>query len=124
MSPSIPTHVKVLSIEPTDTPWLWPAPNVTDTEEIAEALKDVKCIESVEDLTKEPHPIVTSYRGATMWLAPNVSFYRFSPRRGGINQYTCMPFLADCETVQMNIDGINYTAHVEFNIRDALVQPW
>jgi hypothetical protein len=124
MSPSIPTHVKVLSIEPVDFAMLWPAPSVTDTAEIAEALKGVKCIESVEDLTKEPHPIITSYRGNTMWLAPNVSFYRHTPRRDGINQYTCMPFLADCENVQMSIDGVMYNAHVEYNIRDALVQVW
>jgi hypothetical protein len=116
-----PTYVKIISYEPTNTPYLWPTPSVRDSEEITNVLKDVDTIENIEDLTKAPYPIVSTYRNTIMWVAPNICFYRHKPLRGSINQYTCSPYWADCEEVKLNIDGVMYDVNIEFNCQDALV---
>jgi hypothetical protein len=105
--------VTFVSLEPTDVQILWPAPSITDTEELWRSVSTTPYIEGM--LLKTPYDIVGEYRGATMWIAPNAYFYRCEPGRGGGNQYTAPPHPGDTENVLLNIDGQLYRCQVEFS---------
>ena len=105
--------VTFVSLDSTDVQMLWPAPSITDTEELWRSVSAASCVEGL--LLKTPYDIVGEYRGVMMWIAPNAYFYRYEPGRGGANQYTAAPHPGDTENVLLNIDGQLYKCQVEFS---------
>jgi len=92
---------------------LEPAPSITDWVEIAEGLKGLEPVD-LDTLLKGTHKISGSYRGWTMWLYPNVRFYRNEPTSSGINGYAGFPILGTKEAVTLRMDDQVYDAEVEF----------
>ena len=96
-----------------DSLGLEPAPSITDWVEIAEGLKGLDPVD-LDTLLKGTHKISGSYRGWTMWLYPNVRFYRNEPTSSGINGYAGFPILGTKEAVTLRMDDQVYDAEVEF----------
>jgi hypothetical protein len=104
----------ITRIGPADPCALEPAPSVTDWEEIKAALEDAPFIIMVDALLNGTHEIRGSYRGWTMYLYPNVRFYRNEPRSSGGNGYAGSPILGTKENVTLRMDDQVYNAEVEF----------
>ena len=105
------TRVKVVSVEDCVNVRLEPAPNVVEVERIRQSLDGVP---RIDHIGRESYPIRDEYRWATVYLAPNCSFYRCDPCRPGVNQWYAGPQVGDTETVQLRRDGKAYTCIVEY----------
>lgn len=94
---------------------LEPAPSVRDWEEIAAALEGVKPIYFYDKLLwSGPHKIHADYRGWTMYLYPNMRFYRNEPKTNGGNGLAGWPSVGMQEKVTLRCDNVLFDAEVEF----------
>jgi hypothetical protein len=109
--------VRFISITPhgpADPCGLEPAPSVTDWNEISAGLEGAPTIIVADALLTGTHTVRGTYRGWTMYLYPNVRFYRDSPRSSGGNGYAGTPIMGTKENVTLRMDGMIYAAEVEF----------
>ena len=80
------SSVRFISITPSgpvDPCALEPAPSVTDWAYITDVLVGVPPIPTVDALLEGTHKILCDYRSWSMWLYPNVRFYRDEPKTEG-----------------------------------------
>jgi hypothetical protein len=106
--------LSLTSLGPANPTALEPAPNVTDWEHIKESLEGVQYLNHADELPKYIHPIHSTYRGWTMYLYPNVYFYRNDPQTGGGNGMAGWPTIGIKETVTVTMEGEKYSAEIEF----------
>jgi hypothetical protein len=109
--------VRFTSIQPlgpADPCALEPTPSTREWEEITAALESAPVIIMTDALLNGAHEIRGSYRGWMVYLYPNVRFYRNAPRGSGGNGYAGSPILGTKENVTLRMDGMTYTAEVEF----------
>jgi len=104
----------ITPLGPADPYALEPAPNVTDWDHIQEALEGVPVLTDVNALREGIHAIRGSYRSWTMYLYPNVRFYRDNPKTHGGNGFAGDPPVGLKEEVTIRMDGQQYAAHVEY----------
>ena len=93
---------------------LEPAPSVRDWDYITAGLEGVEPISGVDALFASDHVIRGDYRGWTMWLYPNVRFYRDDPKTAGGQGMAGWPSPGMQENVTLRIDDAKYAAVVEF----------
>lgn len=94
---------------------LEPAPSIRDWEEIAAGLEGVETIYCYDTLLWcGPHEIRGSYRSWTMWLYPNVRFYRNEPKTTGGNGLAGWPSIGMREKVTLRCDDLIFDAEVEY----------
>jgi hypothetical protein len=99
---------------PADPCGLEPTPSVADWEEINAGLEDAPVIITVDALFDGAHTIRGNYRGWTMWLYPNVRFYRNAPKSSGGNGFAGSPIPGTKENVTLRMDDVIYEAEIEF----------
>ena len=108
------THVKFISFRPCTLGNLRPAPNVTESEAIREAVAadETPRIEGTPDaLQNKVLKIITAYRSALLWLEGGVLIYRHTPKTAGGSGYAGWPTKDLIEEVVVDEDWI---AEVEF----------
>ena len=93
---------------------LEPAPSVRDWDCITAGLGGVEPLSGVDALFAGTHVIRGDYRSWTMWLYPNVSFYRDGPKTAGGQGMAGWPSPGMQENVTLRIDGEKFAAVVEF----------
>ena len=93
---------------------LEPAPSLRDWDCITAGLEGVAPISGVDALFAGGHVIRGDYRAWTMWLYPNVRFYRDDPKTEGGQGMAGWPSPGMQENVTLRIDGEKFAAVVEF----------
>lgn len=106
--------VSITPIGPANPRGLEPTPNVTDWEYIKEGLEGVPDLDHVDALLTGAHVIHGSYRGWTMYLYPNVYFYRNDPQTRGGHGMAGWPDNGIKEEVTLYVDDEKYAAQIEF----------
>jgi hypothetical protein len=106
--------LSLTSLGPANPTALEPAPNVTDWEYIQASLEGVPVLIHVDALLEGTHEIRSSYRSWTMYLYPNVRFYRNSPQTSGGSGMAGWPSIGMKETVTVTMEGEKYSAEIEF----------
>lgn len=108
------TAVKFISFRPCTFGNLRPAPNVTDSE----AIRDAVAADATPRLERTPEAlqdkvlkIITTYRSALLWLEGGVLIYRHAPKTDGGNGYLGWPTKDLIEEV---VVGEDWIAEVEF----------
>jgi hypothetical protein len=106
-------QITVLSFGPTTYCPLAPAPNVTETEAIMNAMKD-KQGPAITDLMAQPINVLTTYRGQMLYCEGGVCAHRVNPQTEGGNGYVSMPPNDSEEDVIISCaDGL-FSARVRF----------
>lgn len=111
------TSVRFISITPrglADPCALEPAPSVRDWDCITAGLEGVEPIAGVDALLAGTHVIRGDYRSWTIWLYPNVRFYRDDPKTEGGQGMAGWPSTGMEEKVTVRMDGEVYAAVIEF----------
>jgi hypothetical protein len=82
--------------------------------EIGQALSEVRPVENAGVLMGDLHRIRADYRSWSMYLYPNVRFYRNEPKSTGGNGYAGSPRPGTDELVTLRVNDELYSARVEF----------
>lgn len=104
----------VLSATPCDDPcMLAPAPNVTESAEIA-ALAAQDATEPVTDPVGVELDLLYSYRGHLLYYTGGVSVHRYAPSTPGVNGRVSLPSDGVRETVVLRTNSGCFHAEVAF----------
>ena len=101
-------------IGPADPCGLEPAPSVKEWIEIGQALSGVSPVENAGVLMGDLHRIRADYRSWSMYLYPNVRFYRNEPKTTGGQGMAGWPSTGMEEKVTLRVNDELYSARVEF----------
>ena len=100
---------------------LRPAPNVTDTEYIIEALSRHK-VPDITDLMAGPIRILATYRGWNLYCEGGVTVYRTEPKSNGGHGFAGEPLIGSAENVTIyTVDGCN-KAVIQYHATDTTAE--